>query len=455
MQKIILLICLLLAVIAQAQKPIFQDCSEPACQEEKWQAFYGEVYAEIEKQYPYRWQDSLAIRFTLDPSGALAVQERFTFAAPKALNIFSKRLKTLSDQWVASTDTFSVHLPLLLPTRYGDYPEIKEDHHFPILSNCADYNEAGRLACYHYVLDLVRDVIEEENEADLFFDFALTIYFKAGQPVGLKLTQPTMYPEKVEKYMRSFIATYSELFDPADLAGSDDYQISLQYQNLPFGKRAEKQEQLKKYYYSKSHFIRKIERDTADLTTTYMKYARSLSSDSARLRNQIFLNLLAENDLDHLTSLPYQYQRKSGRIKLDSIKALALGQQSEKETSREDATLSFAAVEQVPVFPGCEDETDNEKLKYCFSRGIMTHVARTFEFPKTARQKGIMGRIYISFVVERDGSISSIKVLRGVHPLLDLEGVRVISLLPKVEPAIQRGKPVRMSFTLPINAKLQ
>jgi protein TonB len=58
-------------------------------------------------------------------------------------------------------------------------------------------------------------------------------------------------------------------------------------------------------------------------------------------------------------------------------------------------------------------------------------------------------------VIERNGSISNVEIVRGVDPLLDDEAVRVVKKLPRLTPAKQRGKPVRMSFTLPINAKLQ
>lgn len=120
-----------------------------------------------------------------------------------------------------------------------------------------------------------------------------------------------------------------------------------------------------------------------------------------------------------------------------------------------DEVLSFAVVESVPVFPGCEDAVTNDEKKMCFNQKIMQYVARNFEFPEMARQMGIQGRVYVSFVVERNGSFSNIEVLRGVDPLLDEEAIRVVKSMPKVEPAKQRGKPVRMNFTLPINARLQ
>lgn len=127
----------------------------------------------------------------------------------------------------------------------------------------------------------------------------------------------------------------------------------------------------------------------------------------------------------------------------------------EVEEEVSDEVLSFAVVESVPVFPGCEDAKDNNERKMCFQQEILKFVGRNFEFPEMARQMGIQGRVYVNFVIERNGGVSNVEVIRGVDPLLDDEAVRVVKKLPKFTPAKQRGKAVRMSFTLPINAKLQ
>ncbi len=127
----------------------------------------------------------------------------------------------------------------------------------------------------------------------------------------------------------------------------------------------------------------------------------------------------------------------------------------EMEEEVSDEVLSFAVVESVPIFPGCEDKVSNAEKRNCFQQQIMLYVSRNFEFPEMARQMGIQGRVYVDFVIEKNGSFSNIQVIRGVDPLLDDEAVRVVKSMPKVQPAKQRGKPVRMRFTLPINAKLQ
>lgn len=127
----------------------------------------------------------------------------------------------------------------------------------------------------------------------------------------------------------------------------------------------------------------------------------------------------------------------------------------EMEEEESDEILNFQVVESVPVFPGCEDSKNNTERKNCFQQKILQFVAREFKFPEMARQMGIQGRVYVDFVIEKNGKISNVKIVRGVDPLIDDEAVRVIKMLPKLTPAKQRGKPVRMQFTLPINAKLQ
>ncbi|AEV32888.1 energy transducer TonB [Owenweeksia hongkongensis] len=127
----------------------------------------------------------------------------------------------------------------------------------------------------------------------------------------------------------------------------------------------------------------------------------------------------------------------------------------EMEEEVSDEVLSFAVVESVPVFPGCEEASTNDEKKACFQQQILKYVGKNFKFPEMARQMGIQGRVYVNFVIEKNGAISNVQVVRGVDQMLDDEAVRVVKSLPKMTPAKQRGKSVRMSFTLPINAKLQ
>ena len=83
------------------------------------------------------------------------------------------------------------------------------------------------------------------------------------------------------------------------------------------------------------------------------------------------------------------------------------------------------------------------------------HVAKNFRFPEKARRNNIMGRVYTHLIIAKTGEVTSIDVIKGVHPLLDLEAIRVVSEIPDVVPPMQGDKPVPLSLTLPINVKIQ
>lgn len=127
----------------------------------------------------------------------------------------------------------------------------------------------------------------------------------------------------------------------------------------------------------------------------------------------------------------------------------------DKSKINDHEIFNFSVVESKPIFPGCENlATENEKFM-CFIKNIKQYIAENYEFPELARQMGIQGKVYINFVIEKNGKVSNVTIARGVDKLIDDEAIRIIKLLPKFIPAMQRGKPVRMEYTVPINARLQ
>lgn len=107
-----------------------------------------------------------------------------------------------------------------------------------------------------------------------------------------------------------------------------------------------------------------------------------------------------------------------------------------------DTNEIFSVVEQNPEFPG----GDNARVNF-FIKNIT--------YPKVALEKGIQGKIIVSFVVERDGSITNVKIIKGKDPDLDAEALRVVKMMPKWKPGKQRGIPVRCLYTLPVVFVLQ
>ena len=87
--------------------------------------------------------------------------------------------------------------------------------------------------------------------------------------------------------------------------------------------------------------------------------------------------------------------------------------------------------------------------------GFRKYIGENLKYPEEAAQNKISGKVYIMFIVETDGSVSNVKIARGVDPILDAEAIRVVESSPKWKPGKQRGKNVRVSFTFPINFVLQ
>ena len=101
----------------------------------------------------------------------------------------------------------------------------------------------------------------------------------------------------------------------------------------------------------------------------------------------------------------------------------------------------YQIVDEMPQYPGGE-------------KAMMEYVAKNVKYPQEAKDKEIQGRVFVSFVIEKDGSVNEVKVLRSIGGGCDEEAVRVIKDMPKWKPGKQEGKPVRVSYMMPINFKL-
>jgi protein TonB len=118
-------------------------------------------------------------------------------------------------------------------------------------------------------------------------------------------------------------------------------------------------------------------------------------------------------------------------------------EQVQEEVEEEAKEEVFIIVEEMPEF------LDGGEA------GLRAWIAKAIEYPVIAQENGIQGKVYVTFVVDKDGSVSDAKVIRGVDPSLDKEALRVVNSLPKWKPGKQRGKPVRVSYTVPISFVLQ
>ena len=145
---------------------------------------------------------------------------------------------------------------------------------------------------------------------------------------------------------------------------------------------------------------------------------------------------------------PGMQRGQAVRVKYTLPVMFRLGEASdnkEADTQQEakvDENGIHQVCEEMPEFPGGMQE-------------CMKWLGKNIKYPTTAQEKGIQGRVIVQFVVERDGSITEPKVVRGVDPDLDKEALRVISIMPNWKPGMQKGKAVRVKYTLPVAYRLQ
>ncbi len=102
----------------------------------------------------------------------------------------------------------------------------------------------------------------------------------------------------------------------------------------------------------------------------------------------------------------------------------------------------FNVVEDMPAFPGGME-------------AMIQFISSNIKYPADAKKQKVDGRVLVKFVVEKDGSITEVKVIKPAFPSLDAEAIRVVKAMPKWKPGYQNGKAVRVQFTMPINFSLK
>lgn len=114
-----------------------------------------------------------------------------------------------------------------------------------------------------------------------------------------------------------------------------------------------------------------------------------------------------------------------------------------QQTARQEPNTVAANIDEAqPSFPGGNG-------------AMMAYLANNVKYPKVAAENGVQGRVVVGFIVEKDGSLSDVKVKRGVDPSLDREAVRVVKSMPRWNPGKKDGQPVRVEYTLPVTFRMQ
>ena len=116
-----------------------------------------------------------------------------------------------------------------------------------------------------------------------------------------------------------------------------------------------------------------------------------------------------------------------------------------------ESYVPFAVIDEVPVFPGCEDAEDK---RACFNQNLQKHISKNFQYPIAAQEKGIQGMVNVIFTIGADGVVKNLR-MRGPDRLLEDEAKRMIDLLPQMIPGKQKGKKVDVPYSIPISFRLE
>ena len=139
----------------------------------------------------------------------------------------------------------------------------------------------------------------------------------------------------------------------------------------------------------------------------------------------------SENEVDMSS---FQRQEEATNIEITPVKI--------EEEEEEDEQEIFQVVEQDPEFPGGIE-------------ALMKYLQQNIKYPQLARENNITGRVYVTFVVEKDGSVTGVRVLRDIGGGCGQEAIRVVKSMPRWTPGKQRGKNVRVQYNLPVNFSLR
>ncbi len=115
----------------------------------------------------------------------------------------------------------------------------------------------------------------------------------------------------------------------------------------------------------------------------------------------------------------------------------------------------FVVVEEMPVFSGCETVADPNEKKKCSDQKLFEFIAQNLRYPKTARENGVEGIVVVEFIIDKTGAVTKANILKDVGAGCGEEALRVVGLMPKWTPGVQRGRQVSVALRLPVKFKVQ
>ena len=231
----------------------------------------------------------------------------------------------------------------------------------------------------------------------------------------------------------------------ATITGREGTKITFKSNSFNVPKNSSITIRLKEYYKMSDIAFSNLTTETTDgklLETGGMIYVDALANNKkVDLKKNIFFDIKFPFDKKKKDMILFDGETKNKNVvwkksKEEEIEILT--EPVEEVVESEVMTI----VEKMPEFNGGQEK-------------LFEYLGGNVKYPPAAKAQGISGKVYLNFVVGTDGEIRNIRVLRGVHPLLDAEAIRVVSAMPKWNAGMQRGKAVNVSYNLPINFVLK
>jgi protein TonB len=197
--------------------------------------------------------------------------------------------------------------------------------------------------------------------------------------------------------------------------------------------------------------------DTYDETDPFVNYVpESIEEPVIKQKEPVRDKLLAINIKPIEDDIPFKDFKKALITEPESIpdKSVNIEDVIVDKLTESIAPIDFIAVEQIPIYPGCEGFNKREDLKNCMSEKLGKLVSRKFN-PDVASDLGLKGKqnIYVQFTIDKTGNVTKIKA-RAIHHKLEKEAVKTMNKIPQMIPGKQRGKNVEVIYTLPIRLQV-
>lgn len=414
-----------------AQPLTFTECNSPECNQAKYHELMQAVEKGLYEYYGFSYNDSLSL--TLKISGdQLILDDAYAWVNPEAPEIYFEVLeKKFAAGNVSAQSTFTINWLQNADNDFEKFPGIDCNIRVPTPKTCTNYNNAGQQGCWRYMFSRMSDQFWDKQRFKDYFGAYL--FYEKGQIKKVTFYDPPLNQKLAIKYIKALKEMEANYYPAAEFEKADNFHYKVERKPYLGMDSTERKQALTRHldFYLDNNLRTQF---------NFLMQIKDWDGKIDTSRNSE--NLLVYNYLEE---------------------AYAANQLTRKWWTAVDAKplfereqVNFSLTEKPPIFQGCPANGSAEELKSCFQQQILRHVGSTFVFPDQARQQGIQGRSYTSFVVEKSGQVCNIKVVKSSHILLDMEAIRVISEMPSCQkPAIINGEPVRMSFTLPINAKLE